>query len=93
MKKQSQKKGDPVKPEGGGEERWEVLSNCRDFPFLVQNANPVILDLFEVQIKEYLNMGELSECYLNKVPRSVCWYEGLIDTGMLLMEIEGWEVL
>lgn len=93
MKKQSQKKGIPVEPEGGGEERWEALSNCRDFPFLVQNANPDILDLFEVQIKEYLNMGELSECYLNEVSRSVCWYEGLIDTAMLLMEIEGWEVL
>ncbi|WP_313256627.1 hypothetical protein [Lacrimispora sp.] len=68
-------------------ERWRLLSDCRDFPSLVQNASPSLLDLFEMQVKEYLNMGELSERYLNEVPRSICWYEGLIDTEMLLMEI------
>lgn len=74
-------------------ERWRFLSDCRDFPSLVQNASPALLDLFEIQVKEYLNMGELSERYLNEVPRSICWYEGLIDTEMLLMEIGEWDVL
>ncbi|MDR2024119.1 MAG: hypothetical protein LBQ71_12955 [Hungatella sp.] len=93
MKKQSQKKGIPVEPKGGGEERWEALSNCRDFPFLVQNANPDILDLFEVQIKEYLRLSEITESYLNNVSLSVCWYEGLVDTEMLLLEMKDYVFL
>jgi hypothetical protein len=93
VKKQSQKKGIPVEPKGGGEERWEALSNCRDFPFLVQNANPDILDLFEVQIKEYLRLSEITESYLNNVSLSVCWYEGLVDTEMLLLEMKDYVFL
>lgn len=46
------------------------------------------LDLFEVQIEEYINMSDLTESYLNKVPMIICWYEGLIDTEILLMEMK-----
>lgn len=66
--------------------RWKVLSACREFVPLLQGTDPDALDLFEKQITEYLNMTELSESYLKEVPRSVCWYEGLISTEMLLME-------
>lgn len=66
--------------------RWKVLSACREFVPLLQVTDPDALDLFEKQITEYLNMTELSESYLKEVPRSVCWYEGLISTEMLLME-------
>jgi len=66
--------------------RWKVLSVCREFVPLLQGTDPDALDLFEKQITEYLNMTELSESYLKEVPRSVCWYEGLISTEMLLME-------
>uniref|UniRef100_UPI00325FF0F2 hypothetical protein n=1 Tax=Clostridium sp. NkU-1 TaxID=1095009 RepID=UPI00325FF0F2 len=60
---------------------------------MVQNMDPEILDLFEGQIEEYLNMGELTKCYLKNVPMSVCWYEGLIDTEMLLMEMKDYVFL
>lgn len=73
--------------------KWEILSECRDFLFLIQNMDLEILDLFESQIEEYLNMSELTEHYLNKVPMSVCWYEGLIDTEMLLMEMKDYVFL
>lgn len=66
--------------------RWKALSACREFVPLLQGTDPDALDLFEKQITEYLNMTELSESYLKEVPRSVCWYEGLISTEMLLIE-------
>ena len=74
-------------------EQWKILSNCRDFQHLIQDTNPKVLDLFEMQIEEYLSMGEITESYLNKVPMSVCWYEGLIDTEMLLMEMRDYAFL
>ncbi|WP_277405540.1 hypothetical protein [Lacrimispora xylanisolvens] len=73
--------------------KWEILSECRDFLLLVQNMDLELLDLFEIQIEEYLNMYELTEHYLEKVPMSVCWYEGLIDTEMLLMEMKDYVLL
>lgn len=71
----------------GINERWKSLCDCRDFFLLKQNVSPVVLDLFEKQINEYLSLSEIRESYLDNVPLSVCWYEGLIDTEMLLMEI------
>ncbi|MSS10329.1 hypothetical protein FYJ38_16985 [Clostridium sp. WB02_MRS01] len=68
-------------------QRWKVLSACREFVTLLEGTDPDALDLFEKQITEYLNMMELSDSYLREVPRSVCWYEGLMSTEMLLMEI------
>lgn len=74
-------------------ERWEIISGCKDFGFLFRKASFDVLDLFESQIKKYLYMSELPESYFNEVPRSVCWYEGLISTEMLLMEIEELKVI
>ena len=67
--------------------RWENLCACRNFGPLLEKADPDALDLFEKQVAEYLAMTELPESYLKEVPRIVCWYEGLIHTEMLLMEI------
>jgi len=67
--------------------RWKTLCACRDFRLLLDEVCPDVLDLFEKQITEYLAMTELTESYLREVPRSVCWYEGLISTEMLLMEL------
>ncbi len=67
--------------------RWENLRMCRDFEPLLAGACPDVLDLYERQITEYLAMTELTESYLREVPRSVCWYEGLVSTEMLLMEL------
>ncbi|WP_186423797.1 hypothetical protein [Lacrimispora celerecrescens] len=58
-----------------------------------QNVSPGVLDLFERQINEYLNLSEITESYLNNVPLSVCWYEGLVDTEMLLMEMKDYVFL
>jgi hypothetical protein len=63
------------------------LGACRDFRLLLEGACPGVLDLFESQITEYLAMTELTESYLREIPRSVCWYEGLIGTEMLLLEL------
>ncbi|WP_097006455.1 hypothetical protein [Lacrimispora amygdalina] len=67
--------------------RWKTLCACRDFRLLLEWACPDVLDLFERQITEYLAMTELTESYLREVPRSVCWYEGLVSTEVLLMEL------
>uniref|UniRef100_UPI0006D2203F hypothetical protein n=1 Tax=Clostridium sp. NkU-1 TaxID=1095009 RepID=UPI0006D2203F len=67
--------------------RWDNLRACKDFELLLAGACPDVLDLFERQITEYLAMTELTESYLREVPRSVCWYEGLVGTKMLLMEL------
>ncbi|MFR3730716.1 hypothetical protein [Lacrimispora sp.] len=58
-----------------------------------QNVSPGVLDLFERQINEYLNLSEITESYLNNVPLSVCWYEGLVDTEMLLLEMKDYVFL
>ncbi len=73
--------------------RWKILSSCRDFNSLIHNVNSEELDIFERQINEYLKMGEITERYLNEVPISVCWYEGLISTKILLIEIEELKII
>ena len=73
--------------------RWKILCNCRDFSFLKQNVSPGMLDLFERQINEYLSLSETTESYLKNVPLSVCWYEGLVDTEMFLLEMKDYVFL
>lgn len=73
--------------------KWKILCDCRDFFILKQNVSPGVLDLFERQINEYLNLSEITESYLNNVPLSVCWYEGLVDTEMLLLEMKDYVFL
>jgi len=73
--------------------KWKILCDCRDFPILKQNVSTGVLDLFERQINEYLSLSEITESYLNNVPLSVCWYEGLVDTEMLLMEMKDYVFL
>lgn len=77
----------------GIDERWKLLCDCRDFSLLKQNVSPGVLDLFEKQINKYLNLSEITEDYLKNIPLSVCWYEGLIDTEMLLLEIKDYVFL
>lgn len=45
------------------------------------------MNRFEEQLKEYLNKTDMTEGDLNSVPLIVCWYEGLISTELLLMEL------
>ena len=77
----------------GINEQWKTLCDCRDFFLLKQNVSPGVLDLFEKQINEYLSLSEITENYLNNVPLSVCWYEGLVDTEMLLLEMRDYAFL
>lgn len=51
------------------------------------------MDLYERQLKEYIEMDEITDTYLSDVPRIVCWYEGLINTEMLLMEMKDYVFL
>jgi len=73
--------------------RWKILCDCRDFSFLKQNVSSGVMDLFERQINEYLSLSEITQSYLNNVPLSVCWYEGLVDTEMLLLEMKDYVCL
>lgn len=73
--------------------KWKILCDCRDFPILKKNVSPGVLDLLERQINEYLSLSEFTESYLNNVPLGVCWYEGLIDTEMLLLEMKDYVFL
>lgn len=73
--------------------KWKILCDCRDFSVLKQNVSPGVLDLLEKQINEYLNLSEITESYLDNVPLSICWYEGLVDTEMLLLEMKDYVFL
>lgn len=51
------------------------------------------MNRFEEQLKEYLNKTDMTEGDLNSVPLIVCWYEGLISTELLLMELSEMYIL
>lgn len=67
---------------------WPNLKMCRDYPILQKSFTIKELDIYEGQLKEYLGMKEITVTYLSDVPRIVCWYEGLINTEMLLVEVK-----
>lgn len=63
-----------------------VLEGCRDYPLIRQSFGSSLLDSFEAQLNQYLDMENISEDYLRDVPRIVCWYEGIIDTKDIIGE-------
>lgn len=69
--------------------QWINLWQCKDFEILHRKLSSMTLDYLEAQIEEYLGKDEITEEYLTKIPLVVCWYEGMIDTEIFLMEMEG----
>ncbi len=65
---------------------WPNLKGCRDYSILQKAFTKKELDLYERQIKEYLDMEEITDTYLYHVPRIVCWYEGIIPTAEFIRE-------
>jgi len=72
---------------------WPNLKMCRDYPILQKSFTIKEMDLYERQLTEYIEMDEITDTYLSDVPRIVCWYEGLINTEMLLMEMKDYVFL
>lgn len=67
--------------------RWSNLERCREYSVLYSNFSHTEMNRFEEQLKEYLNKTDMTEGDLNSVPLIVCWYEGLVSTELLLMEL------
>lgn len=63
-----------------------ILKGCRDYPVLQEVFTKKELDLYEIQLTEYLDMEEVADTYLYHVPRIVCWYEGIISTEDFIRE-------
>lgn len=68
------------------------MEGCRDYPLFEKVFDESLLDLFEQQLNEYLEMEEVTEDYLRNVPQIVCWFEGMLTTEYLVREY-GKEVL
>ncbi|MDR2024607.1 MAG: hypothetical protein LBQ71_15480 [Hungatella sp.] len=62
------------------------IEACMDFPILQKCFSKRILNRFEKQLNQYLNMSEVTEDYLQSVPLIVCWYEGMIGTQVFIQE-------
>lgn len=62
------------------------LEGCRDYPLFEKVFDESLLDLFEQKLNQYLEMEEVTEDYLQNVPRIVCWYEGMLTTKYLISE-------
>ena len=60
--------------------RWENLSQCKDFEELKNNLSENTLDEFEKQLTEYLETENAPENLEDVTPRIVCWYTGLQTT-------------
>lgn len=65
------------------------LEGCPDYPRFQKVFSESLLDCFENQLNEYIEMEEVTEDYLRDVPRIVCWFEGMIPTEDLIKELEG----
>lgn len=65
------------------------LEGCPDYPKFQKVFSESLLDCFEEQLNEYIELDEVSEDYLRDVPRIVCWFEGMIPTEDLIKELEG----
>ena len=65
------------------------LEGCPDYLKFQKVFSESLLDCFEEQLNEYIEMDEVSEDYLRDVPRIVCWFEGMIPTEDLIKELEG----
>ncbi|GLB30043.1 hypothetical protein LAD12857_19660 [Lacrimispora amygdalina] len=67
----------------------EILKGCRDYLDLKKAFSKKILEQYEKQLAEYLEMEEITDAYLYQVPRVVCWYEGIIPTKDFIKEYGG----
>lgn len=61
-----------------------ILIECRDYLAVAKAFERAMIDFFETQLQQYLNMAEITEAYLQNVPPVVCWYEGMISTEDLI---------
>lgn len=61
-----------------------MLEECRDYSAVADAFEETMIDFFEAQLQEYLNMTEMTENYLQTVPPVICWYEGMISTEDLI---------
>lgn len=62
------------------------LEGCPDYPLFQAAFKNSLLDCFEQQLDEYCRMEEVSDSYLEHVPRIVCWFEGMIPTEDFINE-------
>lgn len=58
--------------------KYGVLEQCRDFMIVKQNFSHKMLRYFENQLENYLSDNS------DEHPAIVCWYEGTMDTDMLI---------
>lgn len=65
------------------------LEGCPDYSGFQTVFSESLLDCFEEQLNEYIELEEITEDYLRDVPRIVCWFEGMIPTEDLIKEFEG----
>lgn len=68
----------------------KILKGCRDYLDLKKVFSKKILEQYEKQLAEYLEMEEITDAYLYQVPGIVCWYEGIIPTEDFVKDYGGW---
>lgn len=68
----------------------KILKDCRDYLDLKKVFSKKILEQYEKQLAEYLEMEEITDAYLYQVPGIVCWYEGIIPTEDFVKDYGGW---
>ncbi|MCD8000711.1 MAG: hypothetical protein LUH21_26195 [Clostridiales bacterium] len=66
------------------------LEGCKDFQMFQGVFSDFLMDCFEEQLNQYIELEEVTEDYLRDVPRIVCWFEGMIPTEDLIEEFEGY---
>lgn len=66
------------------------LEGCPAYSVFQSVFSESLLDCFEKQLGEYLKMQDVTNEYLQDVPRIVCWYEGMIPTEDIIKEFEGY---
>lgn len=66
------------------QEHKRILEECRDYSAVADAFEESMIDFFEAQLQQYLNMTEITGNYLQNVPPVICWYEGMISTEDLI---------